>query len=114
MSLALVFIATALLSFGLYPVDASRALLARTGLEGAGATFALYGGATLDLLLGLALLLPVRRAPVYLAAIALIVGYTVIITFALPEFWRHPFGPTLKNLPILAALVLLHALDRRP
>lgn len=113
-SLAIVFLVTAALSFGLYPVERSYALLADAGLHGAAATLALYAGATLDLALGIAMLLPIRRGAVYLAAIALILGYTAIISVALPTFWLHPFGPVLKNLPILAALVLLHALDRRP
>ena len=43
---------------------------------------------------------------------ALILGYTAIITIALPEFWLHPYGPVLKNLPLLAALWLLWELDR--
>ncbi len=113
-SLAIVFLVTAALSFGLYPVERSYALLADAGLHGAAATLALYAGAALDLALGIAMLLPIRRGAVYLAAIALILGYTAIISVALPAFWLHPFGPVLKNLPILAALVLLHALDRRP
>lgn len=112
-ALALVFVVTALLSFGLYPVEESRALLARTGLTGAPADLALHGGAVLDLLLGLAFLGPRRlRRLAYGAAALLILGYTAIITLALPEFWLHPFGPVLKNLPILAVLWLLHELDR--
>jgi hypothetical protein len=111
--LALVFVVTGLLSLGLYPVEDSRALLARTGLEGAMAGLALYGGALFDIALGLALLLPRRiRRLAYVASVALILGYTAIITVALPEFWLHPFGPVLKNLPILALLWLLHELDR--
>ncbi|HEY4582839.1 MAG TPA: SDR family oxidoreductase [Lysobacter sp.] len=113
-SLAIVFLVTAALSFGLYPVERSHTLLADAGLRGGMATLALYAGAVLDLALGLAMLLPTRRGGVYLAAIALILGYTAIISVALPAFWLHPFGPVLKNLPILAALVLLNALDRRP
>jgi uncharacterized protein YbjT (DUF2867 family) len=37
----------------------------------------------------------------------LIVGYTLVLTLCLPEFWFHPFGPLSKNLPILAVLLLL-------
>jgi uncharacterized protein YbjT (DUF2867 family) len=112
-ALALVFVVTALLSFGVYPLEDSRALLARTGLAGVPADLALYGGAAIDLVLGLAFLGPLRmRRPAYLAAGLLILGYSAIITFALPEFWLHPFGPVLKNLPILALFWLLHELDR--
>jgi uncharacterized membrane protein YphA (DoxX/SURF4 family) len=112
-AVAIVFIVTALLSFGLYPVEGSRALLASAGLHGAVADVALYAGAALDLALGIAMLLPRTRRAACLAAIALILGYTAIISIALPAYWLHPFGPVLKNLPIVAALVLLHALDRR-
>ncbi|HZH42931.1 MAG TPA: SDR family oxidoreductase [Lysobacter sp.] len=111
-SLALVWIVTALLSFGLYPVEASRALLARTGLTGSAADVALYGAAALDLALGLATLFAPRRRALYALQAALIAGYTVIITIALPEFWLHPYGPVLKNVPLLAMLWLLWELDR--
>lgn len=112
-SIALMWIWTGVVSFGVYPVEASLALLARTGLTGAFADIALYGAALLDLALGIALLLPINRRPVYLVQIALILGYTAIITVALPEYWAHPYGPVLKNLPILAALWLLLETDRR-
>jgi uncharacterized protein YbjT (DUF2867 family) len=112
-SIALMWIVTAIVSFGVYPVEASHALLARTGLTGTLADIALYGAAALDLALGIALLLPIDRRPVYLAQIALILGYTAIITVALPEYWAHPYGPVLKNLPVLAALWLLLETDRR-
>ena len=45
--------------------------------------------------------------------IAIIVAYTAIISVGLPEFCAHPFGPVLKNLPILAALLLLLQLEDR-
>lgn len=112
-SIAIVFIVTALLTFGLYPTDASYVLLARSGLTRNAATAALYAGGALDLALGVGMLLPIRRAPVYVATIALILAYTAILTATQPTFWLHPFGPVLKNLPILAALVLLNAIDRR-
>ena len=115
-ALAFLWIWTALVSFGLYPVQDSYALLARVRLQGALATLALYGAAALDLLLGvLTLAAPARwRRPVWLAQLALIGGYTVLITFFLPEYWLHPYGPISKNLPILAAIALLWALEPPP
>ena len=38
-------------------------------------------------------------------------GYSVIIAIFLPEFWLHPFGPLLKNVPLLAAIVMLHEFE---
>jgi uncharacterized protein YbjT (DUF2867 family) len=112
LSIAAVWIVTGIVSLGPYPVAASYALLARTGLEGALASTALYGAALLDLGLGLATLLLKRRRWLWLAQIVLILGYTLIISVQLPEFWLHPYGPVLKNLPMLAALWLLYSVDR--
>jgi hypothetical protein len=43
----------------------------------------------------------------------LVLVYTAIITLRLPEFLAHPFGPIVKNLPILAILWLLAELSPR-
>lgn len=107
-SVAFMWIATAFVSAGLYPVEESYALLARTGLHGAVAPFALYGAAALDLALGLATLALRRRRWLWRAQAALILAYTAIITVFLPEQWLHPYGPVTKNVPLLAALWWLH------
>jgi uncharacterized protein YbjT (DUF2867 family) len=105
-SLALVWLITGLLSLGIYPVDASLALLARTGLSGTPALLALYAAAGLDLAFGWATLFrPSRR--LWLAQMALIAGYSLVIALCLPEYLIHPFGPLSKNLPILALLFVL-------
>ncbi len=114
LSLAAVWIWTGIVSLGLYPVQESYALLARTGVAGMWAPLMLYGAAALDLLLGVATLWwPLRRGRrvLWVVQAALIVGYTLIISMALPEFWLHPYGPLSKNLPMLALLVLLYVLD---
>lgn len=110
LSLAAVWIVTGLLSLGIYPAEDSYALLARVGLHGALATLALYGAAVLDIALGIATLAYPGRW-LWRFQIALMAGYTVIISFFLPEFWLHPFGPILKNLPILALLIALDATE---
>ena len=115
-SVALLWIWTGIVSLGLYPVADSLALLARVGLEGVAAQVALYGAAALDLALGLAtLLVPARwRGPVWAAQLLLIFGYTALITLFLPEYWLHPYGPISKNLPLLAAIALLWAMEPPP
>ncbi|MBL0729258.1 NAD(P)H-binding protein [Piscinibacter sp. HJYY11] len=113
-SIALVWIVTGVLSLGVYPVEGSYALLAQLGVGGALAPLLLYGAAVLDLALGVLTLTLKRHRPLlWLAQIGLILGYTVLITWRLPEFWLHPFGPILKNLPMLAAIALLMVLERR-
>jgi uncharacterized protein YbjT (DUF2867 family) len=107
-AVALVWIATAIVSAGVYPVADSLALLARVGLTGTTALVALYGAAALDLVLGIATLVMRRRRLLWRLQAALIAGYMLIITFFLPEQWLHPYGPVTKNLPLLVALWLLH------
>jgi uncharacterized protein YbjT (DUF2867 family) len=111
LSVAFLWLATAAVSFGLYPVQESYALLARVGLTGPAAAIALYGAAMLDLAFGLGALLLARRRRLWLAQIALVVVYSAIIALWLPELWLHPFGPLTKNVPFVAALVVLHELD---
>lgn len=112
LSIALVWIVTGIVSLGLYPVAESYALLARVGIHGMLAPLMLYGAALLDLVFGVATLLLKRRHFLWLAQIAVIVFYSVIISWRLPEFWLHPYGPMLKNLPMLAAIWLLLELER--
>jgi uncharacterized protein YbjT (DUF2867 family) len=111
-SVALVWIATGIVSLGLYPVADSLALLARVGLHGNVALVSLHVAAGLDLALGVGTLVLRNRRWLYALQALVILGYTVIITLWLPEYWLHPYGPVLKNLPLLAALWLLHVLDR--
>jgi len=114
-AIALLWLWTGVVSLGWYPVSDSLALLGRVGLHGALAKLALYGAAGLDLLLGvLTLAAPARwRAGVWCAQLLLIALYTVSITLFLPEYWLHPYGPISKNLPVLAAIALLWALEPR-
>ena len=112
-SIAFIWIVAGVVSMGLYPVERSLALLAPVGLEGVLAYIALYGAAALDLALGLATLLARRRRALWLLQIGVILAYTAIITVFLPEQWLHPYGPVAKNVPLLAALLLLHQLEER-
>ena len=111
-ALAIMWIATAVVSLWVYPRADSLALLAKVGLHGGLALAALWTAALLDLALGAALLLAPRRSVVYAAQLALVLGYTIIISVFLPGQWGHPFGPVLKNVPLLAMILALLALDR--
>jgi hypothetical protein len=115
-ALALMWLWTAAVSLVLYPVQDSLALLARVGLEGTTAVLALHAAALLDLVLGvLTLAAPARwRRPLWLAQLALIAAYTVLITWFLPEYWLHPYGPITKNIPVAALIALLWALEPPP
>lgn len=105
-ALAIVWIGTAIVSAAAYPRAESLALLARVGLHGTAADVTLYGACALDFALGIATLLTPGRG-LWLLQIMVMLGYSAIIAVALPEFLIEPFGPILKNVPILAVLILL-------
>jgi uncharacterized protein YbjT (DUF2867 family) len=111
-SIAAMWIVTGIVSLAVYPHADSYALLARTGITGTWAPLALGAAAATNLALGVASVIARSRA-LWWTQIALIVVYTAIISWRLPEFWAHPFGPLLKNVPILAALLLLAALEEK-
>jgi hypothetical protein len=106
-TLAVIWLVSGALSLGIYPQHESLEMLGQVGLQGTTALIALYGGALLDVAMGVLTLAYPARA-LWAAQAAVIIGYTVIITVWLPQYWLHPFGPVLKNLPILLLLWLLH------
>jgi uncharacterized protein YbjT (DUF2867 family) len=112
-AIALMWIITGIVSLGLFPVNESLSLLARTGIHGTLAWIMLYGAACLDIILGFATWFSRQREWLWRIQIGLIILYTLIISFQLPEFWLHPYGPVLKNIPLLAAILLLRELEKK-
>jgi nucleoside-diphosphate-sugar epimerase len=113
LAIALVWFAAGIVSLGVYPVSESAALVERLGASARLAPLFVYLGAAVDLALGFATLVMQRRSNLWLLQIAVIATYTAIISIWLPEFWLHPFGPVVKNIPLLAAIYLLYELERR-
>ena len=113
-SLGLLWVATALLSFGLYPVDNSTRLLGELGVSGLPASILLYGAASLDLLLGLLLLARIRPVAVGAAQLATMAAFSLAALGLPAEYWLHPFAPLLKNLPLAAATLVMMALEAKP
>jgi uncharacterized protein YbjT (DUF2867 family) len=110
-SVAAVWLWTGVVSFGLYPREASYELLAQAHVPAQWAPAALNVAAGLDILLGLATLFLPRRRMLWVLQGVTMLTYTLIISVALPQFWLHPYGPILKNLPLLAAIYLLYSLE---
>lgn len=110
-SLAILWIVTGLLSFGLYPREKSYDLLASIGLAGPVASLALYGGAALDLALGLLLLYGWRPVLIGWLQLASVAAFTLLAVGLSADYWLHPFAPILKNLPIAAAILVMIAME---
>lgn len=65
------------------------------------------GGGLVDLALGIALLRNFRPKQVAQTQLAIVVCYSLGLTMIAPALWLDPFGGLLKNLPVIA-LILVH------
>ncbi|MDY0884081.1 NAD(P)H-binding protein [Dongia soli] len=65
------------------------------------------GSSLLDLCLAIFVLIDRSARRSTLAQLIVVLGYSLLIGFALPALWLDPLGPLLKNLPILI-LILVH------
>lgn len=85
----------------------SQKLLVEAGISDPSATVVVvWGGATIDFVLGLLLWFKPTRL-IYLAALGMMLVFTAVATVVSPSLWLHPLGPLLKNIPIAAVLWVL-------
>lgn len=110
LSLALLWIFTGLAS-AVFAVESGFALLAKAGIPEWLAPWAVYGGAAVDLLLGLMLLGRFRVKAVLLAQMVMMLAYMGIVSVILPQEWLNPLGSITKNLPVLVATWILLAFE---
>lgn len=111
LSLAFLWIFTAMITAFFYPTEKSLQLLEQVGLNAFFSSLALYGSCLVDFALGLATLFNYKIKWVGLLQCVLILGYTLIISIKMPYFWLYPFGPISKNVPILLATGIMMALE---
>jgi uncharacterized protein YbjT (DUF2867 family) len=105
LALATMWLWTAAVSAALPQRSGVLELLARCGFAGDAGTVALLASCTLNTALGLAVLL--RPGPrVHALQAAAIVGYTLTAAWHMPELTLDHCGPLVKNLPLLAAVLL--------
>ncbi len=111
-ALVLLWLGSGLAGFLATPAEIA-ALMGPLGLPVPAMTVAAIGASVLDLAIALALLVRWRPGLIGAAQLAVIVGYTLLLTIARRDLWIEPLGPLLKNLPILAAVAAHMALARR-
>ena len=68
------------------------------------------GTAILDLSIAFLLLFEKGTRWSTMIQLVVVTGYTLVIGIVLPEIWLDPLGPLLKNLPILAAILVYGAI----
>lgn len=111
--LALLWIATAVITGFVHPVEKSIAMVSGLGVTDGAASALVYGGAALDAALGGALLVNFRPVLVGVLQIIAMLVFTVLATIAVPQIWSEPFGPLMKNLAVLLATLTMIALEAR-
>lgn len=111
--LALLWIATGIVSAFVYPLEKSLAMVAGLGVSAWQATALVYGGAALDGMLGLALLLNIKPVLTGLAQLAAIAVFTILASFAVPEAWIEPLGPLTKNIAVVLATLTMIAMEAK-
>jgi uncharacterized protein YbjT (DUF2867 family) len=111
--LAALFVITGIVSLGPGWGEGLR-LLAPSGLPYWAAAAVIVGGALLDIVLGLALLVRRTAAVTLVAMLALTVVYLVVATALDPGLWTDPLGRLLKTIPVMALMLFcLAVLDER-
>jgi uncharacterized protein YbjT (DUF2867 family) len=107
--LALMWLASGAIGL-MRPESITAPIFAAFGISGVAASIAGWASCLLDLTIGALLL--TRRRPGAMAAlqIGVVFAYTAGLTFAQPSLWADPFGPLLKNLPIMTAIMILAAI----
>jgi len=102
-SLVFLWVFTGLTSIYFSP-EIGYEILASANITGSMASFSVYAGGALDIVLGLWLLTSVKIKLCCLVQIAVIASYMMILTVIDMSFWLHPFGPITKNIPIVVLI----------
>jgi len=110
-TLALYWIATGLITAFVTPRAQSDALLAAVGLGGPVSPYVFWIGCAADPIVGGLLLIRWRVRLVGATMLAMCVGYLALLTYGRPELWGDPLGTLTKVLPIMAATVLMMAIE---
>ncbi len=112
--LSAVWIGSGLVSLFVFPRETSEAWLLRVGIPEGWTGAALVGASLVDIVLGIGTILRRHLSLLLVMQLALIVGYSAVLTIRMPELWAHPFGPLLKNIPLFVVTLFLWLLERRP
>jgi uncharacterized protein YbjT (DUF2867 family) len=74
-------------------------------------TQAFAAACILDVAIGIAVLVRWRPATMALIQTLLVGFYSIVLTIIQPSLWLEPLGPMLKNLPFVAAVLALAAIE---
>jgi uncharacterized protein YbjT (DUF2867 family) len=70
-----------------------------------------YAASLFDLVIAALVLRGRWPKQAFILQLLTVLGYTLIVTLSLPHLWLDLFGPLLKNIPILALIIIQRVLD---
>jgi hypothetical protein len=107
LTVALTWIASGIAGLVHAPIDAMARLIS------AGIPSQVFAGAcVIDIAVGLVVLLRWRTGTLAIVQLALVVVYSAILSIIEPTLWLEPLGPLLKNLPFVASVLALAAIEQ--
>lgn len=104
-TLILMWLASAWLGLT-HGIAQTAAIVSRFGLDAGWADLLRIGSSFLDIAIAIQLFFDRSAARAAVVQLVVVLGYTVVIGLALPQIWLDPFGPLLKNLPIMVAIAI--------
>jgi hypothetical protein len=109
--LALLWLLSGVLGW-LAPAESWRDLSVALGRLGLPAAMLAKTFCLIDIVIGLLVLVSWRPTVMAAVQFVIVAGYTIALSLLAPDLWLDPFGPLLKNLPILALIVVWAVLER--
>jgi nucleoside-diphosphate-sugar epimerase len=110
MSIAFIWLLSAVATLFFYPKTSSYALLGQMGIAGFWQPVFLYGAGILEAGLGIAMVCGYQLRKICIIQIVTIVIYMLIVTCQAPRLWLEPFAPIALNIPLLAGILVYLAL----
>ena len=107
-----VWIWSGIVSAFLYPQPLALELLHEIGIPVGIDVPLLYFTSFLDIGIGVLTIMGYRLKAILSLQLLVIGVYTLLLTFLAPYHWVHPFGPVLKNLPLMVSIYILGRLER--
>jgi nucleoside-diphosphate-sugar epimerase len=92
--------------------ETSYSLLASLGLPDFLQMISLYGSSLIDIFIGLSLLFNIKIKQNCIAQLIVISSYTLLVTLFFPWYWLEPFGPIVKNIPIIICILILYRVTK--
>jgi len=110
-SLAGMWLISGIIGFAQLP-QVAEAPLAALGITGHAAKISIWSSCLLDMAIGILLFARWRPNVIGVIQLMVVIAYTVGLSIAQPALWMDPFGPLLKNLPIMATILALAAVEQ--